>query len=239
MKIQSLKFEDVQFGFEAQDPIFDQVTFDFPANEIVWVKASSGAGRSSLMQLMAGLLSPQKGKYLINDINVSEMSFEEFLPYRLAIGYGFDIGGQIHNRTLIENVTLPLVYHKICTAQEAREKAEHYFKHLGAWKYKDQRPSMVPGGMRKLSCLIRAIITEPQLLLLDDPSVGLGQETILKYFDCVEELRKKGKAQHVFISSFDEQLMNCLQHREIFLDNGQIYLDYADMIDGGKKVVSL
>lgn len=236
MKIQSLKFEDLHFGYEGQDPLFEQVEFDFPLGEIVWVKASSGAGRSSLLQLMAGLLSPLRGKYLINDQNVSEMSFEEFLPYRLAIGYGFDFGGLIHNRTLLENVTLPLVYHKVCAEEEAKARAEKYFEKLGATRFKDKRPSNVPGGIRKLTCLIRAMITEPQVLLLDDPSVGLGQETSLKYFDCIQEMREAGKVQHVFISSFDEQLMSCLSHKEIFLDCGQIYID---LIDGEKKVVSL
>jgi phospholipid/cholesterol/gamma-HCH transport system ATP-binding protein len=239
MKIQNLKFEGLHFGFEGHEPLLDQVDFEFPSGEIVWVKATSGAGRSSLLQMMAGLMSPQKGKYLINDMNISDMSFEEFLPYRLKIGYGFDFGGVIHNRSLIENVTLPLVYHKICSPSEALEKASHYFKELGAYKMKDQRPALVPGGVRKLVCLIRAIITEPELLLLDDPSVGLGQETILKYFDCIEALRKQGKAQHVFVSSFDEQLMSCLQHREIFLDSGKLYIDYLDMLDGEKKAVGL
>lgn len=236
MKIHNLKFEGLVFGFEGQEPIFEGVDFDFPMTEIVWAKASSGSGRSSLLQLMAGLLVPQKGQYLINDLNVGDMSFEEFLPYRMAIGYGFDFGGLIHNRTLLENVTLPLVYHKACSEKEAIERAETYFQALGATRFKDQRPSLVPGGIRKLTCLIRALITEPQVLLLDDPSVGLGQDVVLKYFDLVHELRKKDRAQHVFISSFDEQLMSCLPHKEIFLDCGQIYLD---VIDGDKKAVCL
>ncbi len=236
MTIQSLKFENLQFGFEGQDPLFEHVDFEFPTGEIVWVKAESGAGRSSLLQILAGLAVPQKGKYLINDQNVAEMSFEEFLPYRLAIGYGFDFGGLIHNRTLQENIILPLVYHKVCSEAEAKERAQFYLQKLGGFKLKDQRPSNVPGGMRKLVCMIRAIITEPQLLLLDDPSVGLGQDTSLKFFDCIHELRKQGKSQHVFISSFDEQLMSCLPHKEIFLDCGQIY---GEIVDGEKKVVSL
>jgi phospholipid/cholesterol/gamma-HCH transport system ATP-binding protein len=236
MKIHSLKFEDLQFGFEGQDLLFEHVDFEFPMNEIVWVKAESGAGRSSLLQLMAGLLVPQKGKYLINDQNIAEMTFEDFLPYRMAIGYGFDFGGLIHNRTLLENVTLPLVYHKVCSHRAAKERAESYFEKLGGWKVRNERPSMVPGGVRKLTCLIRALITEPQVLLLDDPTVGLGQDLSLRYFDSIQELRGRGFCQHVFVSSFDDQLMSCLPHREIFVDCGNIYLD---MVDGDKKAVSL
>ena len=236
MKIQSLKFEGLSFSYEGQELLFEQVDFDFPMNEIIWVKASSGSGRSSLLQIMAGLVVPQKGKYLVNDINVAEMSFEEFLPYRMNIGYGFDFGGLLHNRTLLENITLPLVYHKVCSKPQADDKAAYLMKELGIQKFANQRPSLVPGGVRKMTCLIRSIMLEPQVLLLDDPSVGLGQDQILKFFDLVQELRKNDKAQHVFISSFDEQLMNCLPHKEIFIDCGTIY---QDVIDGDKKVVSL
>lgn len=236
MKIQSLKFEGLCFNYEGQDLLFEQVDFDFPMNEIVWVKASSGAGRSSLLQIMAGLIVPQKGKYLINDGNVADMSFEEFLPYRMTIGYGFDFGGLLHNRTILENITLPLVYHKVCSKPQADDRAADYLRSLGIQKFANQRPSMVPGGVRKMACLIRSLMLEPQVLLLDDPSVGLGQDQILKFFDSIQDLRKRGKAQHVFISSFDEQLMNCLSHKEIFIDCGMIY---QDVVDGEKKVVSL
>jgi len=236
MKIQKLRFENLQFGYEGQEPLFENVDFDFPLQKIVWVKASTGAGRSTLLQLMAGLVTPMKGKYLLNEQSVTEMSFEEFLPYRLQIGYGFDFGGLLHNRTVLENLTLPLVYHKICSEKEAEDKAHYYLQELGALKFANKRPSEIPGGMRKLTCLVRAMITEPQILLLDDPSVGVGQDTILKYFDLVSELRKKDKCQHIFISSYDDKLMNCLEHSEIFIDCGQIY---GELGEPEKKVVSL
>jgi phospholipid/cholesterol/gamma-HCH transport system ATP-binding protein len=236
MKIQSLKFEGLTFHYEGQELLFDQVDFDFPMNELVWVKASSGAGRSSLLQLMAGLVVPQKGRYLINQENVAEMSFEDFLPYRMSIGYGFDFGGLLHNRTILENMTLPLLYHKICSKPEAEDRATDYMRGLGIQKFANQRPSTVPGGVRKMTCLIRALMMQPAVLLLDDPSVGLGQEQALKFFDFIKDLRVQGKTQHVFVSSFDDQLMSCIEHKEIFVDCGNIYLD---VIDGEKKVVNL
>lgn len=238
MKIQNIKFEGLVFGFEGQELLFDQVDFEFPTGEIIWVKAESGAGRSTLLQLMAGLQNPSKGKYLINDVNIAEMSFEEFLPYRMQIGYGFDFGGLINNRTLLENVTLPLLYHKVVSPDEANERALYYFEKMNMTKHKDSRPAVVPGGIRKLTCLLRTLVTQPQILLLDDPSVGLGQETSLKFFDCIQDLRKQGFAQHVFISSFDEKLMTCIPHKEIYLDSGQIYADLTENSES-KKVVGL
>ncbi len=235
-KITSLQFKNLSFAYEGHDSLFQNVEFDFPTNEIVWVKADSGSGRSSLLQLMAGLQMPSKGSYFINEHNVTEMTFEEFLPYRLAIGYSFDFGGLINNRTLMENCTLALLYHKICSHHEADDKVKYFFDKMGVSKHLDKRPALVPGGVRKLTCLLRALILEPQMLLLDDPSVGLGQDTILKYFDLINDLRRQGRAKHVFISSFDDKLMGLLDHREIFIEEGQLH-KHPDEFE--KKVVNL
>lgn len=93
MKIESLKFEGVSFSHEGYDAVIKNVDFDFPMEQILWVKAQEGAGKSSLLQVIAGLQIPQSGQYLINGENVVDMSFEEFLPFRLQMGYSFDYGG--------------------------------------------------------------------------------------------------------------------------------------------------
>jgi phospholipid/cholesterol/gamma-HCH transport system ATP-binding protein len=236
MNLESLRFEDLSFQHEGESPLFEHVDFNFPMNDTIWVRAHSGAGRSTLLQLIAGLLVPQKGKYFINDLNVADMSFEEFLPYRLKIGYGFDLGGVLHNRTLLENITLPLLYHKTCNPQEATERAQGYLHKMGIQKFADLRPSAVPGGVRKMTCLIRSVIMEPELLLLDDPSVGLGQDQSLRFFDCIEELKSRKLLKHLFISSFDEKLMSCVPHKEIFIESGMIYQDNNEK---EKKAVNL
>ena len=215
--IEQLRFTDLRFGYEGHEPLFEKSSFDFPMSEIVWIRSESGFGRSTLLQILAGLVLPQSGGYWINSVNIMDISFEEFLPYRLNIGYGFDFGGLINNRTLLDNITLPLLYHKLATPDEANQRACEIIDFLGASRYKDQRPSFVPGGVRKLTCLIRAIILEPELLLLDDPSVGVGEEITLKFFELIKRSKKAGKIKHVFMSSFDEQLMKKLNPAEIYL----------------------
>jgi ABC-type ATPase involved in cell division len=235
-KIEKLRFENLSFKPEGQDAIFENVDFDFPMNQLVWVKAEHGSGRSTLLQLLAALQMPTRGNYFINEQNVAEMSFEEFLPYRLAIGYGFDMGGLIHNRTLFENLMLPLNYHKLLSPEEATERVTKYLKDFGLWKYKDQRPSFISGGSKKLACLIRAVIMHPQMVLLDDPTVGVPQETSLKFFDLLEKLKKDGELKHIFISSFDDKFMGSIEHTEIFIEGGLLHV-MAEMPE--KKVVSL
>ena len=234
-KIKSLKFEQVSFHYENSPIIFEDVNFDFPTDKFVWVRSlHSGSGRSTLLQILAGLAPLSSGQYKINGENISEMSFEEFLPYRLAIGYSFDFGGLLHNQTLLENLKLPLMYHKICSHSEAVKKVTHYMEALDILKYKDLRPSNVQTSVRKIAALIRPLLLNPQLLLLDDPSLGVEQEIVLKYLDIIQELRKKGTCQHVFISTFDEKLMGLIEHQEVLINNSQLVAEEI-----GKKVVNL
>lgn len=236
MKIESLKFEGVSFAHEGQEPVIQNVEFDFPMKEILWVKAEEGAGKSSLLQILGGLQIPQSGKYLINGENVVDMSFEEFLPYRLQIGYSFDYGGLINNRTIHDNLTLPLLYHKTVSSKEAKERVDEMINLFDLGKFANERPAHVPGRVRKLACLLRSVVMRPQVLLLDDPSVGLGQDSVYAFVDYLHQLRKEGCLNHVFISSYDEKFMNLLNYQIIHIDEGQLYFQ---AVDPEKRVVHL
>ncbi|MNK98304.1 Lipoprotein-releasing system ATP-binding protein LolD [compost metagenome] len=236
MKIESLKFEGVSFTHEGHDAILRNIDFDFPVNEIIWVKAEEGAGKSSLLQILAGLQVPQSGNFLINGENVGDMSFEEFLPYRMEIGYAFDFGGLISNRTLRDNLLLPLLYHKTISEQEATARVDEFIQEFDIKKYANERPAHVPGRVRKLVCLIRSLVMHPQILLLDDPSVGLGQDSVYTFVDCLHRLRKQGFAKHIFVSSYDEKFMNLLDYQIIHLDDGQLFFQ---QVDPEKRVVHL
>lgn len=235
-KIESMKFEAVTFAHEGQGAILKNADFDFPMNEVVWMKGTEGQGKSTLLQVLAGLLTPQSGAFYINDHNVVEMSFEEFLPYRLAIGYTFDYGGLISNRTVHDNLMLPLLYHKIVSTQEAHQRVEEIVKAFDIEKFSQERPAHIPGRVRKLTCLLRALVMRPQVLLMDDPSVGLGQDTLYTFVDYIHSMRKAGHLKHIFMSSYDEKYMSLFNYRIVHIDEGQIYLQAADQ---EKKLVHL
>jgi len=234
--IDTIKFEALTFAHEGQLPLLQNVTFDFPMSEVVWVKGTEGQGKSSLLQVLAGLQTPQSGFFFINEQNVLEMSFEEFLPFRLAIGYTFDYGGLISNRTVYDNLILPLVYHKILPDQEAKERVDKLIKLFDIQKYAHERPAHIPGRIRKLTCLLRALVMKPQVLVMDDPSVGLGQDTLYTFVDYVHNLRKEGHLKHIFMSSYDEKYMNLFNYQIVHIDDGQVYLQ---TVDHEKKVVHL
>lgn len=236
MKIHSIKFDGVSFMHPGQNPVLKNADFEFAMGQMIWLKAEEGEGKSTLLQVLAGLQTPQSGKYLLNDQHTGEMSFEEFLPYRLQIGYSFDYGGLINNRSLFDNLMLPLLYHKISTPAEASLRVQELMQLLEIDKYAKERPAHVPGRVRKIACLLRPLVMRPQILLLDDPSVGIGQEASTVYADCIHKLRGQGFLSNVFFSSYDEKFMNLFDHQVVHLSEGLLY---AQPADGEKKVVSL
>lgn len=235
-RIETMKFEGITFAHENQGPILKNTDFEFPMNDVVWIKGNEGQGKSSLLQVLAGLETPQTGSYFINDKNILEMSFEEFLPYRLAIGYTFDYGGLLSNRTVYDNLMLPLAYHSLIPPKEAKERVMQLIEKFEIQKFAHERPAHIPGRVRKLTCLLRSLAMRPQVLLMDDPSVGLGQDTLYTFVDYIHALRKEGYLKHIFMSSYDEKYMNLFNYQIVHLDDCQLYLQTVDPLS---KVVHL
>ncbi len=199
-----LRFESMSFVYETGGPlVFEDFTADLPLGKNVFVTGSAGSGQSTLLKILAVLVQPQSGRYYINEFNTTEMSLEEFLPIRLKIGYSFDLGGLMVNRTLRENLMLPLLYHKICGDEEAAERARKLAEEFGFKGQLDMRPAMVSGGLRKLITVLRAFILRPEMAILDDPFTGIGIDAARKVVRLIHERRETGELKHVFLTSRD------------------------------------
>ena len=178
---------------------------------------------STLMQILAGLQTPTSGSYLINGVPVENMSFEEFLPFRLRMGYGFDMGGLLSNRTLFENLVLPLNYHKICSPQEAEKRVLALMERFQLINFKDLRIAYVSASLRKMTVLIRSIIMEPEILFLDDPNIRISKETQQMYAELLRELINKGTLHTIFMASFDESFFSYFDYTTIYLEDKQLF----------------
>lgn len=221
--IEKFEFVDVSFAFEGEDFILAHSNIQLPLGEIISLRGDRGSGRSTVLQMLAGLQTPTHGRMEINGLNLLDMSFDEFLPYRLKIGYTFDLGGLLSNRTIRENLLLPLNYHRICSPAQAQERVDYYLNKFGLQKAKDARPANVSGGVRKLACLIRSLLLEPEILLLDDLTVGISKPLVEEYCQCIYDLRRSGKNHTVIFSSYDEAFVHQIETASIYLEGGQLY----------------
>jgi ABC-type transporter Mla maintaining outer membrane lipid asymmetry ATPase subunit MlaF len=193
------------FRYDETGPaIFENLTAEIPLGRNIFLNGSVGGGLSTFLKLLGVLVQPQQGSVFINQYDSTQMTFEDFLYIRMKMGYSFDFGGLFANRTLHENLTLPLLYHKICSPERASEMAHELAAHFGFEKQENQRPAMVSGGLRKLTCVLRAFVMKPQMALLDDPFTGVGMDAARKLVRMIQERREVGELKHLFITSRDD-----------------------------------
>jgi len=223
--IESVRFEGLTFAYDLERPVFDNLTFEVPMGLNLYITGTGGSGLSTFLKLLGVIIQPQKGRVVMNGKDTSTMSFEEFLPYRSKIGYSFDFGGLFANRTLHDNLILPLLYHKVCSENEAHEQARSLAVEFGFERQAQQRPALVSGGLRKLICVLRAFIMHPQMMVMDDPFTGIGMDASRKVVRMIQERRETGGLKHVFLTSRDEVWPHWLGCDSLFIEQGKPRLE--------------
>lgn len=215
MNLERIELKQVAIGYEQL--LAEKVEITLPQKEIVRVHGATGSGKSTLLKVMAGLLNPLSGQYLINDLDVNQMSFEELIPIRLKIGYSFDMGGLLNNRTLRENLMLPLLYHKVATIDEIEARVRSTLEAFELTKVADKRPASVSGSQRKAACVARAFVFEPQFLILDDPTTGLGDSQRECLARWINERKKSGQLRFCILTSQNQRFLQELAPIELNL----------------------
>ncbi len=215
--LNTFAFEDLTFGYDQAAPLFENISFQMPTGKVVWVRSPGGRGKSTFLRLLAGLIAPQSGSILINGENVSEMSFEQFLGYRLNMGYGFDMHGLLNNKTIFENLILPLNYHKMVDDDDAVQRVQQVIEMFGISPARDLRPFAVSGSQRKLTCLLRAFIHWPQVVFLDEPVTGLKEDNLNDLIHYVEEGFAMRGLRQVFFTSESPVLANKFKAEELLI----------------------
>lgn len=163
-------------------PIFP---FLLPPGEFAAVVGPSGCGKSTLLSLICGLMKPQTGEILLNG--------EPVLGNSPQIGYMLQHDHLFEWRTIYRNILLgPEISHTL--NKEIREKAKSMLTQYGLKSFIHARPSQLSGGMRQRAALIRTLLPEPELLLLDEPFSALDYQTRLTVSDDIGQiLRHSGK----------------------------------------------
>ena len=216
--IDTIAMDNIWFGFD--DNIFVRgLTCELPTGKVVHIKGGRGIGKSAFLRVLAGLEVPQRGSYYINDVDTTQLTFEEFLEYRMLIGYSFDYGGLIHNMTIQDNLTLPLRYHNAADSWLIDERVEWYLRYFDLWQVRNERPAFIPGSMRKEACVARAFVLEPELLILDSPTVGMHKHNVEALIQLVQEKRAEGNLKHVFLASEEEEFTKRFAEESFLLDD--------------------
>lgn len=221
-KIHSFELRGIGFTYPAGGAVLEDVSLKLPMNSIQHVTGPSGHGQSTLLKVLALLLEPTTGSILVNEAVASEMTFEEFLPWRLEIGYTFEGGGLLANRTLEENLVLPHLYHNLSDADSVRAEVREIAKRFKFERLLERRPAMVSGGLRKLITILRPVLLRPSFLVMDDPFSGLDPDTARELEKLIFELRAKSEIETIYFTSRDETWPARLGAKALWVEDGKV-----------------
>lgn len=234
-KITAYELEGVSFRYAAGNQVFDDVSLNLPIGQITHITGPSGHGQSTLLKILALLNAPTAGTIRVNNEPVSEMTFEEFLPWRIEIGYTFEGGGLLANRTLEENLVLPHLYHNISEPDLVKDSIRKTAKRFKFDALLDRRPAMVSGGLRKLITILRPVLLRPSFLLMDDPFSGLDPDTAKELEKLILESRAKSEIETVYFTSRDETWPGRLGAQSLWVENGKLDIREFKKVAGGQR----
>src|SRR5712671_8182384 len=202
----------------------DGVTLTVPAGQFVALLGSSGSGKSSVLNLIAGLDRPTSGNVLVQQRNLAHLSREDLAKYRLhTVGMVFQSFNLIASMTLAENVELPMRFAEVDRGKR-NNFAREALARVGLQARMNHRPSELSGGEQQRAALARAFINHPQLLLADEPTGNLDSRTGTEIMNMVREFNQQ-LGMTVVMVTHERALAERYAQRLIFLADGKLVGD--------------
>ncbi|MBZ0179398.1 MAG: ABC transporter ATP-binding protein [Melioribacteraceae bacterium] len=201
--------------------VLEDVSANVDRGENLVVFGRSGTGKSVLLKCIIGLLEPDSGEIFINGKNVVGISTKDFNEIRKHIGFLFQSAALYDSMSVRENLEFPLKKHFDFTQSELNDKVIQTLDHVGLTEAVDKMPSELSGGMRKRIGLARSIITDPELMLYDEPTTGLDPITSKEISELIITLQKKLEMTSIVVTH-DLICAQIIADRAIFLRDGKV-----------------
>lgn len=196
------------------------ISLSFDKGEFTAVWGPSGSGKTTLLNLIGTIDEPSSGKILINGDDVSNMSDNEKSEYRNnRIGFIFQNFNLIPVLNAVENVMLPLQIRNAKT-RSARDKAMERLKQVGLENLSMNRPDMMSGGQRQRVAIARALVTDPEVVIADEPTANLDLKTSIGIMEIMQKLNESEGATFLF-STHDQRLLDRMK-RLVRLEDGRL-----------------
>lgn len=191
---QVLELKNIHYAYhtlEGETSALTDISFSLKEGEFVSIVGPSGCGKSTLLSLISGLIEPEKGLIKINGKYLRESTTN--------VGYMLQHDELFEWRTIYNNVLLGLEVQHMLTAR-TKEKAHELLNTYGLKKFENSRPSELSGGMRQRAALVRTLVLEPDLLLLDEPFSALDYQTRLNVGDDIGQILRREKKSAVLVT---------------------------------------
>ena len=197
------------------------VSLRMGAGEFVALLGTSGSGKSSLLNLIAGLDRPTSGAIVVHGQDLAQMSREQLAQYRRrTVGMVFQAFNLIPSMTVLENVELPMRFAEVERTQRW-SRAKEALERVGLGGRLQHRPTELSGGEQQRTSLARALVNMPQILLADEPTGNLDSRTGTEIMELIHELNEQMKMT-VLIVTHERPLAERYAERMVFLADGKV-----------------
>lgn len=206
----------------------DGVSIDVGAGEFVALLGSSGSGKSSLLNLLAGLDRPTSGRVVVQDSDLAKLSRGDLAKHRLrTVGMVFQSFNLIPSMNLLENVELPLRFAEVNRAKR-ESLARQSLERVGLGARLRHRPTELSGGEQQRASLARALINQPRILLADEPTGNLDSRTGTEIMNFIREFNDS-LGMTVVMVTHERALAERYARRMVFLADGKLIDDQPNI----------
>ncbi|WP_343305976.1 ABC transporter ATP-binding protein [Chitinophaga niabensis] len=200
------------------------VSFDVHAGEFVTIMGSSGSGKTTLLNLLGCLDKPTSGNYLLDSVNIKDLSRNELARLRNhKIGFVFQAYNLLPRTSALENVELPLFYNPSLSTQERKARAVKALQSVKLGDRLDHMPNQLSGGQQQRVAIARALVNEPVMILADEATGNLDTRTSYEIMLLMQELNQQQGKTIVFVTH--EPDIAAFSSRTVMLRDGKVVKD--------------
>lgn len=197
-----IHLDDINKTYFGAQPlhVLKGITLDIGAGEFVSIMGASGSGKSTLLNILGILDNYDTGEYWLDGTLIKNLSERKAAEYRnRMIGFIFQSFNLIGFKTAVENVELPLFYQGV-SRRKRHQMALEYLERLGLLEWATHYPNELSGGQRQRVAIARALITQPRIILADEPTGALDSKTSVEVMQLLKELNEQDHMTEIIVT---------------------------------------